>query len=116
MIHESVREPLTNVYAPASLYDFYHECELARENAQTPTAFDVYATAQEALLFRLAELPDEASAKYLVDLYADPQLHFDAARQLSLGEAMVHCGDRIVPHLTKVKDLRPTISTRVLEC
>jgi len=116
-LYETIQQPLQAKLSATTLMDYYYECEKAKLNNETnANAFHIFSTAQEAILLRLADLNNIASAKSLVTIYADDTLVFDASQQLTLGEALVQCGDHVIPHLTKVRKVRPLISNRVLEC
>ena len=116
-LYETIQQPLQAELSATTLMDYYYECEKAKLNSEiNPNAFHIFSTAQEAILLRLADLNDIASAKSLVEIYADDSLAFDASQRLTLGEALVQCGDEVVPHLTKVRKAKPLISERVLEC
>ena len=121
-IHQTVSIPLQKTDSPNLLKSYFYECEKVKNETgyagiKLEEGFPLllYQT-QENILFRLAEIKTEAAAKVLVDIYADDEFHFDAGYALSLGEAMVQCGEIIVPLLEEKKSLRPVISGRVLEC
>ena len=58
--------------------------------------------AQYDILYRLAEIKTDTSAKVLVDILLDENVHYQAHSAETLGDAIVRCGKPCLPYLQKI--------------
>ena len=116
-LYESIEFPLKSVQDESVLRDYFYSIENAKPQlAQKAIDVSILAKAQEAILFQLAKLNTNLAAQTLVAIYADSKLTFDASLTLTMGEALVMSGQKIIPYLKPQLHVRPQISKRVLEC
>lgn len=93
IIDGRIENQLATIQSACQLRDVFYKCERRRPGY-------VYFLAQTLVLFRLAEMQDDNSARILVDLLADDALAWDGESSLNIYEALVRCGQPCVPYLS----------------
>jgi len=78
---------------------------------------DPHCEAQNAILFRLADINSGEATKVLIDLYADETLGWDGEFSLNAGNAISRCGSKALPHLAKLQlGARKGAIQRIMSC
>ena len=112
------RAPLDNVNDIAYLKAIYYTCnkKLQEEPPRKERCGSAYFAAQERVIQRVGEIGNIEAAAFLMELYMDQDLKFFGTSLSVMGQAMVKCGENILPDLEPVKDLRIGLGPRVVEC
>jgi len=94
LMDKNIEMHLAKIQSPSKLRDVFYACE-------EKTGFG-YHNAQMQVLFRLADIRDDTSARILVGLLADETIIWDGERSLTIYEALVRCGDACMPGLSQI--------------
>ena len=93
----SIARMLANIREPSTLKEIFYACEKEKKH-------EVHYLAQEQVLYRLADMHDDASAKVLVELLSDRALRWDTEYAFFMYEALVSCGQPCVPYLKTLSE------------
>ncbi|MEX2286501.1 MAG: hypothetical protein WD648_05375 [Planctomycetaceae bacterium] len=119
VVYRKARSLLDDVYSADVLKEIFYTCGVLRKKELRERDVEdfspsVYFLAEDAVVDRLAELNNDASAAALVSILNDPSVSLDASRAVSVMNSISQCGAKAVPLLKQVAGERAVMAKEVI--